>query len=131
MQKRIILPISANSFIQEYLNFWLKEVCRHPILSKSPLVEKFLTIRTDADKQWKEYKREMEKTQYQGPGFWEAVNCPRDSRFLDDGEHQLKLYLEFAKGFDNANKMVESSLIKSVKIHKSPMKVILIKSKIK
>lgn len=107
---------------QELLNIWLCEICRHPIIGPSYLVDKFLTIRTDADKQWKEYKREMEKTPYQGPGFWQAVHAPGDSRFVENGKHELKLFEEFAKGFDAANLSLANSLTKSMKVHQSPMK---------
>jgi len=107
---------------QELLDLWLREVCRHPILSSSPLVEKFLTIRTDADKQWKEYKRDQEKSPYQVSGFWQAVAAPLDSRFVEDGKTQMKKFDEFTKGFDKANHSLSDSLAKSIKVHQAPMK---------
>ena len=105
------------------MDLWLREVCRHPILSSSPLVEKFLTIRTDADKQWKEYKRDQEKSPYQVSGFWQAVAAPLDSRFVEDGKTQMKKFDEFTKGFDKANHSLSDSLAKSIKVHQAPMKV--------
>ena len=105
------------------LVLWLSEVCRHPVVSKSYLLEKFLTIRTDADKQWKEYKREVEKTPYQGSGFWATVKAPGDSRFVEDGKRQLKAFEDFAKGMDQANLNLANALQKSIKVHHSPMKV--------
>ena len=69
----------------------------------------------------------MEKTPYQGPGFWQAVHAPGDSRFVENGKHELKLFEEFAKGFDAANLSLANSLTKSMKVHQSPMKVVLVK----
>ena len=42
---------------------WLSEVCRHPIISRSSLIEGFVTIQTEVGKKnenWKKFKREQE-----------------------------------------------------------------------
>lgn len=105
---------------KELLEAWLAEVCRHPIISRSLLIEGFVTIQTEAGKKnenWKKFKREQEQTPYKIAGFWEAVRVPQNSRFIEDSKTQIQKFLKFSKGFDAANNSFAKSLRGSLKIH--------------
>ncbi|CBY31268.1 unnamed protein product [Oikopleura dioica] len=70
------------------LNKWVKEVCRHPIVCNSKLITSFITIKDTEQKEWKNFKRSMEKTPYQHAGFFQAIDVPSNSPFLKDWVRQ-------------------------------------------
>ena len=59
-------------YIQDMLQAWLAEICRHPIISRSPLIEGFVRISGENAKEWKDYKRKQEATPYKISGFWQS-----------------------------------------------------------
>ncbi|CAG5109772.1 Oidioi.mRNA.OKI2018_I69.chr2.g4263.t2.cds [Oikopleura dioica] len=104
------------------LNAWIKEVCRHPIVCNSKLITSFITIKDADQKEWKNYKRSMEKTPYQLAGFFQAVDVPSNSPFLKDSENQMKKFEQFSGGMDKTTSQLADALSRSLKTHDTSIK---------
>lgn len=49
---------------KELLEAWLASICRHPLISRAPLITGFVTLSSTEEKAWKQFKREQESTPY-------------------------------------------------------------------
>lgn len=99
------------------LNKWVKEVCRHPIVCNSKLITSFITIKDTEQKEWKNFKRSMEKTPYQHAGFFQAIDVPSNSPFLKDTENQMRKFEQFSGGMDKTTSQLADALSRSLKTH--------------
>lgn len=84
------------------LQSFVDYVCRHPVLSRSPVWQHFITC-TD-EKRWKQGKRQAEKDNLLGPNLFFAIETPERSISHFNLEQETESCVRFIHGLDAAVK---------------------------
>uniref|UniRef100_A0A8D8WFW6 Sorting nexin-33 n=2 Tax=Cacopsylla melanoneura TaxID=428564 RepID=A0A8D8WFW6_9HEMI len=86
------------------LQSFVDYVCRHPVLSQSPVWTHFITC-TD-EKRWKQGKRTAEKDNLLGPNLFFAIDTPERSISHFNLEQETESCSRFIHGVDSAVKIM-------------------------
>lgn len=95
-------------------------VCRHPVLSRSPVWEHFITC-TD-EKAWKMGKRKAEKDEFVGAINFYAIEAPEKSINQYALEQETLSCEKFVKSMDGAVKLLMETVSDQTKKHQGPYK---------
>ncbi|KAK9497596.1 hypothetical protein O3M35_004294 [Rhynocoris fuscipes] len=95
-------------------------VCRHPILSRSPVWQHFITC-TD-DKIWKAGKRRAEKDEFVGAIYFYAIEAPEKSINHFTLEQETISCAKFVQNMDSAVKHLMETAVDQTKKHQGPYK---------
>lgn len=95
-------------------------VCRHPVLSRSPVWQHFITC-TD-DKMWKAGKRKAEKDEFVGAIYFYAIEAPEGTINQHTLEHETISCAKFVQNMDSAVKHLMETAADQTKKHQGPYK---------
>ncbi|XP_014255433.1 sorting nexin-9 [Cimex lectularius] len=95
-------------------------VCRHPVLSRSPVWQHFITC-TD-DKMWKVGKRKAEKDEFVGACEFYAIDAPETSINQFTLEQETLSCSKFVHNMEGAVKHLIDTTIDQTKKHQGPYK---------
>ncbi|EDO49827.1 predicted protein, partial [Nematostella vectensis] len=90
---------------REKLEKWVGRLCQHPVLSKSPVVNHFLTC-ADSEKEWKAGKRKAENDKFTGGAFFRAVECPPTKLSLYAIDSHIDNFGKFVRSMEDSVKNI-------------------------